>query len=57
MQPRLEHEQSLFQLFNRARRLAGLNQRYRRDDKRHYDNNQKQQDQTAHKMSCCRSLL
>ena len=57
MQPRLEHEQSLFQLFNRSQRLAGLNQCYRRNDKHDYDNNQKQQNQTAHKMSCYRSLL
>jgi hypothetical protein len=33
-------------------RLTRLGQRNRGDDKHHYDNNQKQQNETAHKISC-----
>ena len=57
MQARLEHEQPLFKLFNCSQGPTGFGQRHCRDDKHHYDNNQKQQNQTAHKMSCYRSLL
>ena len=57
MQARLEQEQPLFKLFNYSQCPAGFGQRHCRDDKCHYDNHQKQQNQTFHKMSCCRSLL